>query len=129
MDFPMTRVADRAFRPAKYPVTTYRSMNGTEVRILRGTKPSGAELELTYTNILDTEAEKFTQHYADRLGEFHSFLLPTGSPARTAGWKGATNWMKIESNGNRWRYAEQPAVTPSKFPGRSNVRVRLVSVL
>lgn len=129
MDFPSVRVADRSFLPPKYPVSSYKSMNGTEVRILRGSKPSGAELELTYTNILDIEAEKFTQHYLERLGEFHSFLLPAGSPARTAGWKGATNWMQIEANGNRWRYAEQPVVTPSRFPGRSNVRVRLVSVL
>lgn len=125
----MTRVSDRLFRSAKYPVTIYRAMNGAEVRILRGSKPSGATLELIYDNIPDTEAEKFTQHHANRLGSLHSFLLPTGAPARTAGWKGATNWMQIEANGNRWRWAEEPEITPSKTPGRSNVRVRLVSAL
>jgi hypothetical protein len=129
MDFPSTRVTSRKFTHGDWPIKTYKSVSGSEVRLMRGSRPSGMTLELSYENIADINAELFLQHYDSRLGTFHSFQLPPGAPARTAGWTGPTNWQRVQQNFNAWRYAEPPSVTASGYPGRSNVSVRLVAVL
>lgn len=124
----MVRVTSRRFTPANWPIKSFTSVSGSEVRLMRGTKPAGAELELSYENITDIEAELFLKHFASRLGTFHTFLLGPKNPSKLAGWTGAPDWMQITASYNVWRWQEPPTVTAAPYPGRSNVTARLISV-
>lgn len=125
MAFPTLSPTAREFTTGDYPVKTFTAQSGAEVRILYGSKRTGMTISLTYENITDTAADDFVAHFDEVRGTYDTFALPAQV---LTGWTGASSAIDATATGNRWRYAEQPAVT-SVFRGRSSVRVELVGVL
>ena len=127
MGFPELVPTSRSFDPGNWPVKQFRSQNGAEVRILYGSRRTGMELSLSYSNITDVQAEQFLDHFEECKGTFLTFLFTGGAGAKR-GWQGNTDALGAAQSGNRWRYAEAPQLE-SVRPGRSNVSVKLVGVL
>lgn len=123
MPFPSLRPTARDFNPGDWPVKSYNSQSGAEVRILYGDTRTGMELTLNYDNILDSQAEQFLTHYDEVKGSYLTFDL--NSTAKT-GWSGTASAIDAGSI-NKWRYAEAPQVVAVR-PGRSSVKVNLVGV-
>jgi hypothetical protein len=124
MSYPALTPSSRRFESGDYPVQTFNSQSGVEVRILRGSKRTGMTLALGYQNLADTQVAQFLTHYDQMLGTFYTFDL---SPETTRGWTGGAA-MGTAGTGNRWRYAKPPAVENVR-PGISSVTVELIGVL
>lgn len=126
MAFPTLIPTSRAFNAGDWPVKTFRSQNGSEVRILYGSNRTGMALELQYLNITDANADLFLTHYNEVQGTYGTFTLPaTGAKG---GWTGSNNSLDVTGTGNSWRYSEAPNVQSVK-PGVSSVTIKLVGVL
>jgi hypothetical protein len=123
MPFPALQPTRRDFTPGNWPVKSYKSQSGAEVRILYGDTRTSMELTLGYDNISDAQAEQFLTHYDETKGTYNTFTINSSTKA---GWTGTG--AAIDSGAiNRWRYADPPQVTAVK-PGRSSVRVSLLGV-
>jgi len=127
MPYPTLVPTSRSFDAGDWPIKTFRTQNGSEVRIQYGNKRTGMTLDLTYSNISDTAAESFLTHYTEVQGTYLTFTLPTGVGAKT-GWTGTANALDVTNTGNAWRYAESPKISSVK-PGISNVSIKLIGVL
>ena len=125
MPFPTLRPSSREFSAGDYPVKTFQSQSGVEVRILYGSKRTGMTIGLGYDNIADDLADDFVAHYDEVKGQFGTFTLP--DELRT-GWSGAQSALDASGTGVRWRYAEAPTVANVR-PGISSVQVKLLGVL
>jgi hypothetical protein len=123
MPFPALRPTARDFKPGDWPIKSYNSQSGVEVRILYGDTRTKMELMLGYDNLVDTQAEQFLTHYNEMKGSYMSFNL---NSTTKAGWSGSATAIDA-GNINKWRYANAPQVTAVR-PGRSSVRVNLVGV-
>ena len=123
MPFPALKPTSRDFTPGNWPVKSYKSQSGAEVRILYGDTRTNMELTLGYDNISDAQAQQFLTHYDETKGTYNTFAINSSTKA---GWAGTAT--AIDSGTiNRWRYADPPQVTAVK-PGRSSVRVSLLGV-
>tara|TARA_R110000772_G_scaffold156727_2_gene267924 strand:+ start:769 stop:1143 length:375 start_codon:yes stop_codon:yes gene_type:complete len=123
MPFPALQPTSRDFTPGNWPVKSYKSQSGAEVRILYGDTRTSMELTLGYDNISDAQAEQFLTHYDETKGTYNTFAINSST---RAGWSGTA--AAIDSGTiNRWRYADPPQVTAVK-PGVSSVRVSLMGV-
>lgn len=144
MAFPNLVPTTRSFDPGNWPVKTFRSQAGTEVRLLYGNRRTGMTLQLTYQNITDENAQLFLDHYDEVRGSFGTFNIrdatgaggvwraragwrPNGSPTQAA-TEAEANAITLVGTGNMWRYAEPPAVQNVQR-GISTVSVKLVGVL
>jgi hypothetical protein len=127
MAFPSSlKPASRQYSPGNYPVKTYNANNGAEVRILYGSRPTNMTLDLTYTNITDSEANDFLTHYYEVQGTYQTFSIP--STAETfSGWTAGADNLNLTNTGAVWRYSEPPQ-QQSVRPGVSTVSVRLIGV-
>ena len=125
MPFPTLAPSSRNYEPGDWPVRTYSALSGAEIRIRYGNKRSGGKLSLSFSNIVDSQAEQFLTHYNETEGTFRTFSLPV---AVTIGWQGTATALSPGSSGASYRYAGPPQVT-SVRPGVSNVSVELVGVV
>ena len=126
MTFPAIAPTTRQYVAGDWPVRSYVSQSGSEVRLLYGNRRVGHTLTLQYNNISDTQAEEFFTDYYAQKGTYTSFSLPqpvTNNAGK--GWTGSTDFFKA-GLGAQWRYAEPPQLT-SVYPGVSNVSIRLVA--
>lgn len=122
MPFPTLKPSSRSFDAGDYPIRTFRSQSGVEARILYGSRRTGAQLQLSYENVTDTDANGFVTHFDEARGTYGTFALPA---AAATGWTPGT----IPAGaGNQWRYDGPPQITNVR-PGRSSVQVKLVAVL
>lgn len=126
MAFPTLVPTSRSFDAGDWPIKSFRSQNGAEVRILYGSNRTGMSLELSYENLSDANAELFLTHYNEVQGTYGTFTIPA-TGAKT-GWSGTTNALDVTGTGNSWRYAEPPRVQAVKA-GVSTVSVKLIGVL
>ena len=138
--FPRIAPSSRSYTPAQYPVKAFKSESGVEVRILYGSQPTGAKLQLQYQNLLDDQAELFIEHFRSVQGTFQTFYLGSSGTdeganidedSAKAGWNGdPSNLSKNsgEATDNCWRYAQAPQLSSVKR-GVSSVTVNLVAVL
>ncbi len=122
----------RTFESGDYPVRAYRAQNGSEHRILYGSKRTSMKLSLTYANILDADAELFLDHYDAVQGTFQTFSLPnvdgTDENPTRFGWEGNKDALGAQTHDNNYRYEGPPQVV-QVASGRSTVTVSLVGVL
>ena len=125
MAFPNLTPTSRSFESGDYPVKTFKSQNGAEVRILYGDKRTNMKLSLSYANITDAEAEQFLDHFDEVQGTFKTFTLSTLS---RNGWTGNKDALGAQTHGNDYRY-EKPPQQVSVRPGISTVTVNLIGVL
>ena len=134
MPFPQFAPSSREFKAGDFPVKNYRALDGSELRILYGSKRTGFTLRLGYNNLSDTDAEKFIEHFHEMKGTFTGFYVSADQSTSAStdgpkkGWGGNQKNIGARDWGNQWRYAEPPTVT-SVYPGVSSVSVTLVGVL
>ena len=135
MPFPESEVpTTRTFKAGTWAVESFRSMSGSETRILYGDKQVGAELVLTYRNISDNKAKQFFDHFSEMKGIYQSFIFSVIDSKAKAGWDATSSPpdMKylspdLEDTAVIWRYKEAPQMT-NVYPGYSDVTVTLVGV-
>ena len=124
MTYPVLAPSSRNYSTGDFPVRSYKSQSGAEVRILYGNQRTGMTLELSYDNITDSQATTFLTHFDQTKGTYTTFALPSRA---LAGWGGSTT--ALDGNGaNAWRYESAPNIT-NVAPGISNVQVKLIGVL
>lgn len=124
MAFPTLTPTSREFTPGSWPIKSYNSQSGAEVRILYGSQRTNAKLSLSYENITDANAQLFVDDYAANIGTLRTFTLP--SVVRN-GWSGSSATLDAPA-GTTWRYESEPLLR-SVRPGRSSVTVNLVAVI
>jgi hypothetical protein len=125
MPFPNLKPTARQFDFGDWPSKTYRSQDGSEVRILYGSKRTNMSLDLSYDNISDANAELFFDHFLEVKGTYTPFAIGTNT---RAGWTGSSDTLGASAWSNQYRYAESPTMTTTA-PGRSSVKVKLIGVL
>lgn len=123
MAFPSLTPTSRQFETGDYPIKTFKSQSGAEVRILYGSQRTNMKLSLSYSNVSDANTELFINHFDETKGTYSVFNLPT---AVLAGWTGSSDALDA-SGSNQWRYEAAPQVA-SVRPGLSTVTVALVGV-
>ena len=121
--YPKAKPTGRTYKPGDFPVKTYNSISGREVRIRYGDKRFDASLSLQYQNISDTSANEFLAHYDRQYGTYKSFTVPTEV---TTGWSGS-NYIP-DTQAMKFRYKRAPSIV-SVRPGVSNVSIELVGVI
>ncbi len=123
MTYPTLKPSARTYDPGNWPVKTYNSMSGAEVRIRYGDKRFNAKLTLQYQNIADTAADDFLAHFDAQYGTYKAFTLPTEV---LTGWSG-TSYVPTET-APKFRYSKAPTVV-SVRPGVSTVSIELTGVI
>lgn len=124
MAFPTLTPTSREFAPGAWPIKSYNSQSGAEVRILYGSQRTNAKLSLSYENITDANAQLFVDDYASNIGTLRTFALPS---AVRNGWSGSSATLDAPA-GTAWRYESEPQLR-SVRPGRSSITVNLVAVI
>ena len=123
MTFPALAPSSRQYDPGNWPVKTYNSVSGVEIRLRYGDKRFNAKLTLQYQNIPDTSADDFLAHYESQFGTYKAFTLPA---AVVSGWTGST-YIPNQTT-MKFRYSGPPVVD-SVRPGVSTVSVELTGVI
>ena len=128
--FPSITPTGRSFTAPRWPTSGITTQSGVTTRRLWGSRPSQAQLSLSFDNITDANAALITQAYNDAKGATTDLTLPT------ALFSGAsstlTTWLDGSATGAglKWFFSEDPPTVESgSVPGRSNVRVALVAEL
>lgn len=124
MAFPDLKPTSRQFEFGDWPVKTFRSQDGSEVRILYGSQRTGMTLDLSFENISDANADLFFAHYLEVKGSYNTFAITDNT---RAGWSGNNTTLGASAWGNAYRYAAPPTITATA-PGRSTVQVKLIGV-
>ena len=124
MAFPAITPSSRKFAAPKWPTKAFVSQAGTTTRRLYGSKPSQADLQLTYRNITDDEASAILEHYQKLKGPMSEADLSDQT------WDGASGdlkkWLNVSKYSDvDWYFAAAPTVD-SVFPGVSTVQVKLI---
>jgi hypothetical protein len=135
MPFPESEVpTTRSFKAGTWSVQSFKSMSGSETRILYGDKQVGAELVLTYRNISDNKAKEFFDHFSEMKGIYQSFVFQDPQSKAKAGWDvmtvpPETKYLSpdLDDAAVIWRYKEPPQMR-NVYPGYSDVTVTLVGV-
>lgn len=118
--------SSRSFSAGDFAVRQYKALSGAEIRIRYGNLRLESTLELVYENITDANAKLFLDGYNSTFGTFNAFTLPNTHSVFN-GWASDKAALNSASN-TRWRYSGPPEVE-SVIPGRSTVRVSLISVV
>ena len=123
MAYPTLKPSARTYTPGNWANKQYNSISGSETRIRYGDKRYNATLQLTYSNISDTDADKFLADYDANFGTYKKFTLPSEV---LAGWSG-TNYVP-DTGAMQFRYSAPPSIA-SVRPGVSVVTIQLVGVV
>jgi hypothetical protein len=127
--FPSIEPTSRSFTAPKWPTSGITAQSGVTTRRLWGSRPSQAQLSLSFDNISDDNAGLIVAAYNSAKGATAELTLPSvlfnGASAALTGWLNTTS----TGAGMKWFFAEQPPTVESVVPGRSSVRVALVAEL
>jgi hypothetical protein len=127
--FPSIEPTSRSFTAPKWPTSGITAQSGVTTRRLWGSRPSQAQLSLSFDNISDDNAGLIVAAYNSAKGATTELTLPSvlfnGASAALTGWLNTTS----TGAGMKWFFAEEPPTVESVVPGRSSVRVALVAEL
>jgi len=127
--FPSIEPTSRSFTAPKWPTSGITAQSGVTTRRLWGSRPSQAQLSLSFDNISDNNAGLIFAAYNTAKGATTELTLPAvlfnGASAELTGWLNTTS----TGAGMKWFFAEEPPTVESVAPGRSSVRVALVAEL
>jgi len=127
--FPNIEPTSRSFTAPKWPTSGLTTQSGVTTRRLWGSRPSQAELRLTFTNVADDNAALIMAAYHDAKGATTDLSLPSiifnGASGNLAGWLNTAS----TGAGMKWFFSEEPPSVESVAPNRSTVTVRLVAEL
>ena len=135
MPFPEIEVpTTRTFKAGTWSVQTFKSMSGSETRILYGDRQVGAEMVLTYKHLRDDFVKKFFDHFAEMKGTYQSFIFEVIQSKAKEGWDvqsttPETKYLSpsLTTGDVYWRYKEAPQMT-NVYPGYSDLTITLVGV-
>ena len=134
MAFPEIVPTTRSFKAGAWAVQSFRSMSGSETRILYGDRQVGAEIVLTYKYLADDKVKGFFDHFAEMKGIYQSFVFPVLQSKSKAGWDPQsdppeTKYLSpaLTTGDVHWRYKEAPQMT-NVYPGYSDLTITLVGV-
>lgn len=122
MTFPTITPSACVLNPGDFPGTKFTALNGVETRIRYSSLRVGSTLNLTFSNLSETNMRRIYDHY-NLQGTFEMFPVPSNL---FAGFTSVYTTL-FNSTDLNWRYQEAPTVTPT-IAGRHTVRVQLVSV-
>jgi hypothetical protein len=122
-DFPSYAPSNRSFSPGAYPQKRYRSLSGFVVKRTFGDRPSGAKLDLEFSNITDDKVVDILAHYRQQTARNARFKL--GSKVLTGLTSSLTQIASGFLDDLRWEY-EAPPQVQSIRSGISSVRVSLL---
>lgn len=129
MTFPTIAPTSRSFGGGDFPIKTFTSNSGKQLRILYGNRRSNRTIELTYENVTDDQAYEFIDDYDQQTGTFQQInFTQAQEDAIFSGWTAAQRQQILGRPEIQWRYAEAPQITAVRR-GRSTVTVRLVGVV
>ena len=126
--FPGLVPTSRSFDLGDWPISKFRAINGSEVRIKYGNNETEAKVALSYENIKDSEVNDFITHYRKCEGTYKRFPL---DQKIYSGWQGMPTAGTIQAfrpENARWRYAGPPKIVNIR-PGISTVQVSLIAVM
>jgi len=127
--FPSIEPTARRFTAPKWPTSGITSQSGVTTRRLWGSRPSQAQLGLTFSNVTDDNAALIVQAYNSAKGATTDLTLPAiifnGASSDLAGWLDTTS----TGAGMKWFFSEEPPTVESVAPGISTVNVQLVAGL
>lgn len=130
MPFPETNVpTSRTYVPGTWAMQAFRAMDGTETRVLYGSKQLNSTLTLVYKNIPDGNARLYLDHFYEMKGTFQSFQFSVVDTKAKAGWGPDGTYLDPAQFDASvvWRYAEPPQLTNVRR-GYSDVTVKLTGV-
>jgi hypothetical protein len=112
--------SERSFVPPVYAITKARTQSGAVSQRLWASRPGGGTLRLAFTNIPDSDAERFAFLWDLALGTRLTLVLPS----RFYDGLGVELVYHFALNGTDlvWAFAEQPRIT-SVAPGISSVEL------
>ena len=119
--FPAIEPSSRAWTPGSQPVKAFSTLSGYESRVMLGSEPIGASLQLSFQNLTESIALAISNHFSTAKGTFETFVLPA------AVFAGMTDYSTVAPTGQEWRYAAAPSINWVS-PGVANVGVSLVAV-
>jgi len=128
--FPSIEPTSRSFTAPKWPTSGITAQSGVTTRRLWGSRPSQAQLSLSFDNISDSNAALIAQAYNAAKGATTDLTLPSALFAGASST--LTTWLDGSATGAglKWFFSEEPPTFESAgTPGRSNVRVALVAEL
>ena len=127
--FPSIEPTSRSFTAPKWPTSGLTTQSGVTTRRLWSSRPSQAQLSLSFNNITDDNAASILSAYNSAKGATTDLTLPgiIFNGASTA----LANWLNTSSTGAgmKWFFTEDPPSLESIAPGRSSVRVNLIAEL
>jgi hypothetical protein len=127
--FPTLEPTSRSFVAPRWPTSGITSQSGVTTRRLWGSRPSQAQLSLSFDNISDDNAGLIVAAYNSAKGATTELTLPNvlfnGASAALTGWLNTTS----TGAGMKWFFSDEPPTVESVAPGRSSVRVALVAEL
>jgi hypothetical protein len=127
--FPSIEPTSRSFTAPKWPTSGITAQSGVTTRRLWGSRPSQAQLSLSFDNISDDNAGLIVAAYNSAKGATAELTLPSvlfnGASAALTGWLNTTS----TGAGMKWFFSDEPPTVESVAPGRSSVRVALVAEL
>lgn len=119
--FPSIKPSSRVWTPGSQPVQSFTALSGYEARVLLGSNPINAKLQLDFRNRMEAVLLQITAHYALAKGVYEVFDLPADVLA------GMGNYGSVTPSGFKWRYAGPPSVD-WVAPGIGNASVSLLAV-
>ena len=97
--FPTLSPSTSQVAPGAWPVSAISSLNGAETRIRQGSAEIGRPLQLTFTNVTESDFLAILSHYRGQRSGFDPF-----------GFNTATLAADLTPAGYAWLYASRPQV-------------------
>ena len=126
--FPTVKPSTRSYTPGTYPSTDFESLDGTKTHIRYGNKRVNATLQLSFSNISDTNAALILANYEDVNSDYDYVTFSPSNGTAGVGSTNLSNYFQEVGSGLKWRYSGPPSVT-STFKGLSNVSCSFVACL
>lgn len=118
MTYPALIPSARTFAPGIIPQSDQATMSGLQTGFRRGNRRTEQTLQLSYTNLTETQLNLIKAHYIDRQGTFDIFYLSAET------WNGYTTPPVGLLSDFAWRYAGPPTISDG-IVGRWAVDVEL----
>jgi hypothetical protein len=127
--FPNIEPTSRSFTAPKWPTSGLTTQSGVTTRRLWGSRPSQAQLSLSFNNITDDNAALILAAYHSAKGATTDLALPSIIFNGASG--NLISWLNTSATGAgmKWFFVEEPPSVESIAPNRSSVRVTLVAEL
>lgn len=127
--FPSIAPTARSFTAPKWPTSGITSQSGVTTRRLWGSRPSQAQLNLSFNNISDDNAALIAAAYNSAKGATVELTLPAvifdGASSTLKAWLDTS----ATGAGMQWFFSDEPPNIESVAPGRSSVQINLVAEL